>query len=363
MATLTNSSPPDLTRRASEPVAPDKLGKALNLFALAAVPLLLIQAWTWITWLADSPRQITEFRDKDDFSWYLAIGYQVAAITACAVVMFFVIRGCLRARALTFDAMFCIAGISCYWLDATANVFQPVFFYSSQWINLQDWTNNIPLLPNPDAGRIPEAVAFTPAIYLGGLLMFVKLTCAIMRAAARKWPNMSLAGLTGIALGVGLTLDIAIELPMFMFDLWAYPGAPTMPSFPGLDGAHRYPIAEILIGMGIWAPMALMYYYCDDRGQTVMERGLAQHGTTRRTVLTQLRLIGAFNLLMIWLASFYWILGVFSQPYPEDMKPYIVNNACDAPGYSGTRYGPCPGSPDYRMPMPGSLPGPSPLNE
>jgi hypothetical protein len=47
-------------------------------------------------------------------------------------------------------------------------------------------------------------------------------------------------------------------------------------------------------------------------------------------------------------------LPMLSGPYSpkwEKMPAYVVNGVCDAPGFRGTRYGPCPGSPGYRMPM------------
>ena len=43
------------------------------------------------------------------------------------------------------------------------------------------------------------------------------------------------------------------------------------------------------------------------------------------------------------------ITGWYGSQWRE-MPSYVVNDVCDAPGITGTRYGPCPGSPGFRMP-------------
>jgi hypothetical protein len=55
----------------------------------------------------------------------------------------------------------------------------------------------------------------------------------------------------------------------------------------------------------------------------------------------------------------YWVLGVHQHQWPPEPRQ-LVNGMCNAPGVTGTRYGPCPGSPGFRMPVVGSLPGSSP---
>jgi hypothetical protein len=47
--------------------------------------------------------------------------------------------------------------------------------------------------------------------------------------------------------------------------------------------------------------------------------------------------------------------GLYADPYPSMPKSF-VNGMCDTPGAGplvrgGTRYGPCPGAPGFRMPV------------
>jgi len=49
-----------------------------------------------------------------------------------------------------------------------------------------------------------------------------------------------------------------------------------------------------------------------------------------------------------------------AAPYPKEFPRELVNDMCDVGQTTGTRYGPCPGTPGFRMPV--SLPGPAPLS-
>src|SRR5688500_10715462 len=48
--------------------------------AVAAVPGLFVQVWTVTAWLADGPRQVTEFRDRTSASWYVAHAVEAAML-------------------------------------------------------------------------------------------------------------------------------------------------------------------------------------------------------------------------------------------------------------------------------------------
>ena len=51
--------------------------------------------------------------------------------------------------------------------------------------------------------------------------------------------------------------------------------------------------------------------------------------------------------------------GPYQSAWPK-IPAYLLNDVCNAPGVTGTRYGTCPGDPGFRLPGRHSLPGHSP---
>lgn len=320
---------------------------------------LLIQGWVWIAWLRTGPEQITRFRDTSDGSYKLAIAYQVGALLLLMVLGGKVVRDCVRQRRITFDAQFCIASSATFWLDPLANFLLPTYTYSSQWVNLNDWLGQVPLVRNPDAGRLPEPMLFIPALYMVGWLMMAMAVGAVMRWALRRWPHWSAARAMGFGVAVAFLCDLALETPMFLFNLWSNQGAPRIGLFA--NSGTLYPITEMLIAIVCFTTLGSLRIFKNDKGETLVERG--QQGSRRRKAwTTQLALIGIFNALWMIMAVAWTAGGLFSGEWRE-MKPWVSNAVCDSPGVENTRYGPCPGSPGWRLPMPGSLPGEKPKGE
>jgi hypothetical protein len=326
----------------------------LALFALA---VLIYETWGWTSYWLSGPVQITKYRDTSDISWYVACIYEALSVCTLVGVGGWVLRKVLRERRLGIEAMFCIAGFFTYWNDPMSNFVQPLFFNSSNWINLNEWTGNFPLVRNPDAGRMPEPVLFGLPLYLTGFLAFALILSYLLRRIRNRWPGLGWFQLILCAVGLGVLIDVALEVPMYLVGLWAYPGQPSLGLFAGTG--HRYPVTEALAGGLFFGVLTAMIFFRDDRGRTVMEQGLDHLNTRRRTALTLLALIGVFN-LAYGIDNAWWVAwGLDSTAY-HHMAPSTVAGMCDAPGISHTRYGACPGSPGYRLPLPGDLRGPKP---
>lgn len=325
--------------------------------ALVAVVALVWGGWTMIAWLADGPFTITQYRDTHSVSWIAAWVLQVALIGTGLGLGGWVVRQCLRERRLTFDAKLCLASLSLLWMDPLSNFAQPIFMQSSNWVNLNAWCGHMPLVVNPDCGRMPEPILFLALAYPFGWLAMVMIMNAGMRAVRARRPDLSTAALVGGTFLAGALVDVALEAPMVGFRLWNYTGAgPAWLSIFG--GGHRFPVLEVAAGSLIFATLALIRFYKDDTGRTVVERGLESLSPRRQTVVSLLALTGLTNLLLGVGTVLVVITGPYADPYPK-LPAHLVNGLCDAPGFSGTRYGPCPGSPGYRAPI-RTLPGDRP---
>lgn len=324
--------------------------------AVFGVICLLWGGWTIVSWLEDGPAQVTQFRDRDSASWYAARAYEAALVAMGLAVATIVVRRCIRERRLTFDAKLCVAGLAAMWTDPTANFVQPLFMYSSNFLNLATWCSHIPLVVNPDCGRMPQPVLFNAMIYMFGLLAFAMIINAGMRAVRRRRPDISTAKLLGLTMLAGMLVDVALEVPMYRLRLAAYPGAPDELSLFATEGM-KYPLIESVWAGVIVMGIAAMRFFRDDVGRTVVERGLERSSPRRRGGVSLLALIGFVHVLCFAGNGGTAALGFFSDPYHR-MPAYIVNDMCDAPGIQGTRYGQCPQQ-GYRLPV-RTLPGPPP---
>ncbi|MDT7558746.1 MAG: hypothetical protein QOI68_3216, partial [Pseudonocardiales bacterium] len=88
----------------SRPVAATAAPRAgwqpVQYLALAGVALAVLEVWTWVSWLASGPRQITQWRDTGDPSWYAARIYEGLMVFCVVGVSVAVVRGCRRERRL-----------------------------------------------------------------------------------------------------------------------------------------------------------------------------------------------------------------------------------------------------------------------
>lgn len=317
---------------------------------LAAIGVVFLawEAWTLTAWLLDGPRQVTSGRDTGSSTWYIAVALQVLAAAAAFFLGRNVIRGVRRERRLTFDAMLCIACGSAYWLDSMANFFQPVLLYSTHWVNLNAWCGYAPFVINTSCDQTVE-----PILYIGICYAFLFYGCTILggylvRALRSRYPDISVAKLY-LILGLGsFVVDIAYEAPMNYLHLWSMPAAPRY--FSLFSGSHRYSLFMFFATFIFIPPIVLIRHFKDDRGRTVFERGLDHLEGRRRTATILLALIGVVQLTFAAAVVAYQIQGPYSQRW-GNYPSHVLNGVCDNGAVTGTAYGPCPGSPGYKMPI------------
>jgi hypothetical protein len=347
-ATLHRRAPPARRARA-EPRGGFSAARGLAIFgALVAVYELI----TWGRWLAAGPQQITRYRDTGAAAWPAAFAYEGAIVIVAVLLLVKVVRECRAQRRLSLDAQLLIGGVAALFWDPFGNFIQPAFFYSSDWLNLNSWTGFAPGVVNPDASRMPEPL-FIMLVYPFGLLAFAMGTNAVMRAVAGRRPDWS--GTRVLAAGgfAALLAGMALEAPMFLLHLWALPGAPrTLALF---DDAHRYSPVEFLTTGMVFAGWGAVRYFRDDEGRAFTERGVGAGGSV-------LAMVGWCATLLIVLQIIVNLFAFHAAPYPAAYPRELVNGMCDVGATQHTRYGPCPGSPGFRLPGPHSLRGPAPFS-
>jgi hypothetical protein len=326
---------------------------------LIGAPILALQTWTLTAWLLDGPHQITEFRDGHTHTWWAARCYETLGVLLMVAMATYTVRQCRREGRLTFDAMYLICGMTMFWSDLGVNLFGPAYLMSSNFVNLNNPLGHTPGMTNPDIGRAPDPILFTICLESAGILAGMMLLCVIARRIKARNPNLSTAQLLLRLLGIGLLLDLAIEGPIIALGLWTYP-APSWMSV-GFGNGLKFPAAEMLSGAMVFLFLGLVRFFKDDKGRTIVERGI-DHIPPRRRAAMSLLALYAVTQIVAWGPSTWIDIAYvpFEQQWPKT-PAHLVNDACDAPGITGTRFGPCPGSPGYRIPTRTTgLEGPNP---
>jgi hypothetical protein len=335
-------------------VLPPKPRTVPAAYLLAAVGALVVgyALWTWGAWLLDGPKQITASRDTNSISWTVARVYEGLIAVAVVWLSVRIVRQCIHERKLVFDGVMVIAGFFTLFWDPMVNWMQPNFMYSSNWLNLNTWVAQAPFVVNPTAGLMPQPV-FIMLIYPFGLLAFAMIINHGMGVVRRRFPRISNVGLVAFAYAYGWSIAFILEAPAFLTNLWGLPGAPAALSFFGDDQRFAWP--EYLTTAIVFTTFASVRYFRNDKGQTIGERGLEGLSAGMRTIVSTLATIAMFAMSMWGLLLIQIPGGMNSSPYPDGYPAHQINGLCDIPGNPNwtepTEYGPCPGSPGFRMPI------------
>lgn len=339
------------TRLSASSISPRRVPAAVILAVIGAL-VAGYALWTWGAWLASGPAPVTASRDPESASWWVARGYEVIMAVTVAFLSVRIIGQCRRERRLVFDAVIVIAGFFTLFWDPMVNWMQPNFMYSSNWLNVNTWVAQAPGVVNPTAGIMPQPV-FIMFIYPFGLLAFAMILNHGMRSVRNRFPQMSNLGLLAFTYAYGWFIAFCLEAPTFLTNLWGLPGAPAR--FAMFDNDHRFAWAEYITTAIVFTTFAAVRYFRDDRGQTITERGLENLALTTRTLVSIFATVAIFAMSMWALLLIQIPAGLHSSPYPDGYPAHLINGLCNIPGNKNwsqpTEYGPCPGSPGFRMPI------------
>jgi hypothetical protein len=247
-----------------------------------------------------------------------------------------------------------MVGATIFWSDYGMNTVQPMFQASSNFVNVNNTCGHMPFVVNPDCGRGPEPLLF---FILFETFLCLALALGVSKVVARirnRWPGLSNRQLFGIVMGIGIVMSLS-EIVVLALGVWTYAGPSWMSFSPG-HGTQYHVV--VLLQTGMFAGlMSAIYIFRNDKGQTIAERGLERHSPGRRKAITLMALYTCVQ-FTTWIPANVPLITMsyYLDGWPK-LPSHLQNGACDGPGVTGTHYGPCPGSPGYRLPGRHSLPG------
>ena len=327
-------------------------------WASAGVALLAFQVFVLGKW-AFGPNFTPTDPGPDELPEWKSVLFtalQIAIPVAALVLLYlWVIRPWRRHGFLTTDAMIALAASTVFFWDMVMNYTSVTLFYNSHLVNRGAWANGAwPTWTSPHANKLPEPLLICPPAYTALVFSQVIVILWLLRKVKARWPGIGLVGIL-LTIVVGLTLtDTLVEGLVLRTGVYAYPGGiRAITLFAGQT--YQIPLSEtVLFGGFALGAIACLSYFRDDRGQTVVEKGIStlKLSFKAKQAVKFFAIYGAIHLgfVVLYMLPQQWF-GTHSDPFPAGYPSYMVNDMC-ASGADGHT---CPG-PGVPMPRPASNP-------
>lgn len=327
-------------------------------WAAAGIAVLAFQVFVLARWVF-GPHFVPTDPGPDKLpQWQTAIFtvLQVGVPIAAVVLLYaWIIRPWRRHGRLNTDAMIALSASTVFFWDMSMSYTSVSLFYNSHLLNRGAWANGSwPTWTSPNANKLPEPILIVPPAYTALVFSQVIVILWLLRKVKARWPRLGIAG-TIATIIVGLTItDTIVEGLVLRTGAYAYPGGIRAISlFAG--ETYQIPLSETVLfgGFGLGA-IACLSYFRNDKGQTVVERGIDQlkFGVKGKQTVKFFAIYGAIHVafLVLYMVPQQWF-ATHSDPFPTGYPSYMVNDMCAA-GLDGHT---CPG-PGVPMPRPADNP-------
>ena len=323
-------------------------------WASAGIALLAFQVFVLARW-AFGPHFTSTPPGPDALPGWQAVVFTVLQIgvpVAALVLLYaWIIRPRRRHGHLTTDAMIALAAATVFFWDMSMNYTSVCLFYNSHLINRGAWANGSwPTWTSPNANKLPEPLLIVPPAYTALVFSQVIVVLWLLRKVKARRPRLGvLATIATIFVGLTIT-DTLVEGLVLRTGAYAYPGGIRAIT---LFAGHTYqiPMSEtVLFGGVALGAIACLSHFRNDRGQTVVERGIdtLKLSFKGKQAVKFFAIYGAVHLgfVVLYMAPQQWF-ATHSDPFPHGYPSYMVNDMCAA-GADGKT---CPG-PGVPMPRP-----------
>lgn len=327
--------------------------KPVTVWATIGGALLVLQLYVWIRWIT-GPYFTRVPSGPTDPPMYMKALLTTNAVVMCVglpfVIWWFIIRPWVRERRITLDGILFVSCALFFFQDPLLNYFNTWCTYNTWLWNRGSWSSHIPgwVSPEEPGRQVAEPLLINATGY-GMVLVLAIAGCWFMRKIKARWPGISNIRLILVTYAAAFVGDFVMEAGfMLPFGLYTYPGSiRSVTVFAGTY--HQWPIYEGLMWGAVMTALTCLRYFTDDRGRTVVERGLDQvrGGFARQQLVRFLAIFAAVSGCFFFFYNIpaQWI-GMHSDPWPEDhlKRSYFNGGICG----DGTDV-PCP---DPSLPIP-----------
>ncbi|MGN2637925.1 spirocyclase AveC family protein [Nocardia takedensis] len=358
MSELSNKKPSEVVESAGNVAtlgnAKPQTSKAVLIWAALGALILAVQVYVWTRWVTGPYFERVPTGPSDPpmlMKTILSIWTGAIMIGFPLGIYWWIIRPWRRERRVTLDGILLVSmGLMCF-QDPFLNYLNTWCTYNTWLFNMGSWTPYVPgwVSPEEPGAQVAEPLLMNVPGYAWGVLFITIGVCFFMRRVKSRWPGISNPRLIGVTFAFAIVLDFVMEACLLLpLGLYTYPGAIQAVS---INAGHYYqwPIYEGAMWGAVQTGLASLRYFTDDRGRTVVERGLEQvrGGVVRQQLIRFLAIFAAVSAIFF---VFYNIpaqlVGQHADPWPTDIqkRSYFIGGICG----DGTDK-PCP-HPDLPMP-------------
>ncbi len=315
--------------------------KPVTIWAAVGGALLVLQLYVWIRWIT-GPYFERVPAGPSDPPMYMKVPLMANAIVLwrrlCRfAIWWFIVRPWRRERRITLDGMLLVSMGLMFFQDPLLNYFNTWCTYNTWLFNRGSWSPYIPgwVSPEEPGHQVPEPLLTNVPGYAYGVLLITIVGCWVMRKIKARWPNISNLRLIVVTYAFTFVLDFVMEgcflLPIGLF---TYPGAIRAVSI-NAGTYYQWPVYEGLMWGGVQAALCCLRYFTDDRGRTVVERGLdrVRGGVVKQQFIRFLAIFAGVSACFFFLYNVpaQWF-GMHADPWPEDVqqRSYFNGGTCGA---------------------------------
>ncbi|OBJ61742.1 DUF5135 domain-containing protein [Mycobacterium asiaticum DSM 44297] len=312
--------------------------KAVRIWAMVGGAVLTLQVYVWLRWITGPYFQQVPAGPSDP-PLYMKVPLLTNAIILWVglpfAVWWFFVRPWRRERRITLDGMLVLSMGLMFFQDPLLNYLNTWCTYNTWLFNRGSWSSHIPgwVSPEEPGRQVAEPLLTNAPGYAYGVLLITIVGCWVMRRIKARWPGVSNLRLIAVTYACTFLLDLVMEGCILLpIGFYTYPGAIRAVS---LNAGHYYqwPVYEGLMWGGVQAALCCLRYFTDDRGRTVVERGLdsAPGGVVRQQFVRFLAIFGGVSacFFIFYNVPAQW-MGMHADPWPEDVqrRSYFIGGTC-----------------------------------
>ena len=265
--------------------------------------------------------------------WMTIVAHSIEVITLVvfAVTAYvFAYRPWRRDGYISTDGMFVIALVTIYWQNTLSNYTTQVTFLSSAFTNFGSWYSYVPGWVSPNMDRMPEAPLAWGLCFACWFVFFpMKAGAAATHWIRKRRPQASAVRIFAVVWLAFMLLDFVLEGFFLRTGMYAYPGA--IRSWTLWAGkTYQFPLYEVISWGLAWAVFATLYAYRDDRGLTLVERGVERLTVSpaRKRLARFLAIAAAVNLIFLAQNALLIVISPHADSFPTGYKSYLTNGIC-----------------------------------
>ena len=313
----------------------DKPFRPVKMWAAIGVAFFLVEGWALWGWIT-GPNFKSTPTGVTPVPLYMTIairGWEICAFPAFFLFLWhFLIKPWKREGKIQSDGLFCLVFATIWWQDPVSNFIAPYFTYNAKLVNFGTWLNNIPGWQMPGAHKIAEAPIWTFPIYVYLVFGACVVGNIVMRKAKQRWPQLTKAQLCLVCFAAFFCFDIVLEPFLMFIGIWTYTGV--VAKFTLFYGHYyQFPMYEALLWGGVWTMWSCLRYFKDDKGHTIVERGIDELKISpkSKTVVRFLALAGVCNFMFLFAYNIpgqIFILNADPINHDQLTRSYFMSGIC-----------------------------------